>query len=107
MSVAKRGLIVCELLDRKLVDVVVTTGALVTHGLTEGLKGSHFKVPNLSDTELYEKGMCRVYDTVELEVSFEHLQVTIRKYLDRLIPALDGKTPLAGSADFMRRLGQL
>lgn len=107
MSVAKQGLIVCELLDRKLVDVVVTTGALITHGLTEGLKGTHFKAPPLDDSALYEQGMCRVYDTVELEMSFEHLQHTVRKYLDRLIPALDGKSPVTGSAQFTRKLGQL
>jgi deoxyhypusine synthase len=107
MSVAKQGLIFCELIDRKYVDVVVTTGALLTHGLTEGLKGTHFKVPPKDDTVLYEEGMCRVYDTVELEVSFEHTQKTIAQYYDRLIPAIDGKTAVTGSADFFRRLGEL
>ncbi|HBC46443.1 MAG TPA: deoxyhypusine synthase [candidate division Zixibacteria bacterium] len=107
MSVAKQGLIFCELIDRGYVDAIVSTGALVTHGLTEGMKGTHFKAPKKDDTTLYEEGMCRVYDTVELEVSFEHTQKTIAKYYERLIPALDGKTPPTGSAEFFRRLGEL
>ena len=107
LSVAKQGLIFCELIDRGYVDAIVSTGALVTHGLTEGMKGTHFKAPKKDDTTLYEEGMCRVYDTVELEVSFEHTQKTIAKYYERLIPALDGKTPPTGSAEFFRRLGKL
>jgi deoxyhypusine synthase len=107
LSVAKQGLIICELIDRGYIDAVVSTGALVTHGLTEGMKGTHFKAPKKDDTALYQEGMCRVYDTVELEVSFEHTQKTIAKYYERLIPALDGKTPVTGSAEFFRRLGEL
>ena len=107
MTVAKQGLIICELIDRKLVDIVVATGALITHGLTEGLKHSHFKAPHLDDKVLYEQGMCRVYDTVELEVAFEHLQKTVSEHFERLLPALSGKTAPAGSADFMRRMGKL
>jgi deoxyhypusine synthase len=107
LTVAKQGLIICELIDRKLVDVVIATGALITHGLTEGLKHSHFKAPKLSDSELYDLGICRVYDTVELEVSFQHLQKTVAEHFERLLPALDGKTPPAGSADFLYRLGKI
>jgi deoxyhypusine synthase len=107
MSVAKQGLIICELIDRGYVDAIVSTGALVTHGLTEGMKGAHFKAPSKDDAILYEEGMCRVYDTIELEVSFEHTSKTIAKYYERLIPALDGKSPVTGSAEFFRRLGEL
>ncbi len=107
MTVAKQGLIICDLIDKKLVDAVVSTGALITHGLTEGLKRSHFKAPVKDDADLYNEGMCRVYDTIELETSFEHLQRTMAKYFDRLFPALDGKTPPAGSADYLNRLGQI
>ncbi len=107
MSVAKQGLIICELIDRHYVDIVITTGALVTHGLTEGMKGTHFKAPKDDDRQLYEKGMCRVYDTIELETSFEHTSQTIDKYLERLVPATIGKAPVTGSAEFFRRLGEL
>ena len=108
MTVAKQGLIVCDLIDNHLVDAIVSTGALITHGLTEGLNQHHFKVPtDKNDAELYELGMCRVYDTVELEASFEHLAHTIAKHYTRLFPALDGKTPPSGSADYLNRLGEI
>ncbi|OGC96269.1 MAG: hypothetical protein A2W25_03875 [candidate division Zixibacteria bacterium RBG_16_53_22] len=107
MSVAKQGLIVCELIDRRYVDIVVTTGALVTHGLTEGMSGTHFKAPRDDDRVLYEQGMCRVYDTIELEISFEQTQKTIARYFDRLVPAAVGKAPVTGSAEFFRKLGEL
>ncbi len=37
MTVAKQGRIICEMIDRGLVDAVVATGALVAHGLTESI----------------------------------------------------------------------
>jgi len=106
MTVAKQGLIICELLERKYVDIVISTGALITHGLIEGIEKSHYKAPNMRDDQLYEKGMCRVYDTIELEVSFEHLSQTVAKNYERLLPALKTGVP-SGSADFLSRLGEL
>lgn len=107
LTVAKQGLIICELIERKLVDVVISTGALITHGLIEGMEKSHYKAPEMPDDEMYVKGMCRVYDTIELETSFDHLQKMINENFERLIPSLDAKTPPGGSADFHRRLGEI
>jgi len=106
MTVAKQGLLICELLERKYVDIVISTGALITHGLIEGIERSHYKAPNMRDDQLYEKGMCRVYDTIELETSFEQLSMTVAKNYDRLLPAVKSGVP-SGSADFLRRLGEL
>ena len=61
----------------------------------------------MPDGELYEKGMCRVYDTIELETSFDHLQQLLNENFKKLIPALDGKTAPSGSGDFHRRLGRI
>jgi deoxyhypusine synthase len=107
LTVAKQGLIICELIERKFVDIVISTGALITHGLIEGMEKSHYKAPDIPDDEMYVKGMCRVYDTIELETSFDHLQKMINENFEHLIPALKGKTPPAGSADFHRRLGEI
>ena len=35
MTVAKQGQLICELIDRGLVQAIVATGALIAHGLTE------------------------------------------------------------------------
>ncbi len=39
MTIAKQGLLLCEMIDRGWVLAVVTTGALMTHGLSEDSAG--------------------------------------------------------------------
>src|SRR5436189_4948954 len=68
MTVAKQGLIVADLIERGIVNAIVSTGALMAHGLVEATGRSHFRYnPDVSDTELYEQGYNRVYDTLEPE----------------------------------------
>ena len=71
MTVAKMGLIICDLIDNGVVNAIVSTGALVTHGLIEGAGMQHFKYKRkMKDKELYYKGYNRIYDTIELESNF-------------------------------------
>src|SRR3954467_12113322 len=50
MTVAKQGLIVAELIDRGIVNAIVSTGALMAHGLVEATGNSHFRYnPEVSD----------------------------------------------------------
>jgi deoxyhypusine synthase len=107
LTVAKQGQIICDLIDRGYIDIVIPTGALLTHGLIEGMGVAHYMSEGLDDKTAYEKGYNRVYDTIELELSFQGVEHVIGENLHRLLPALDGKTPPAGSADFCRRLGEL
>ena len=44
MTVAKQGLIVTELIDRGIVKAIISTGALMAHGLVEAAGRSHFKL---------------------------------------------------------------
>jgi deoxyhypusine synthase len=68
MTVAKQGLVLCEMIDRGWVQALITTGALMTHGLVEGVGLLHFKHrSSMNDEVLYRKGYNRVYDTIELE----------------------------------------
>ncbi len=68
MTVAKQGLVIAELIDRGIVNAIVSTGALMAHGLVEATGRAHFRHnPELSDEELYEAGYNRVYDTLEPE----------------------------------------
>ncbi len=61
MTVAKQGLIVTELIDRGVVNAIVSTGALMAHGLVEATCHSHFRYdPSMTDVELYEAGYNRV-----------------------------------------------
>ena len=43
MTVAKQGLIVAELIDRGIVNAIVSTGRLMAHGLVEATGRAHFR----------------------------------------------------------------
>ena len=82
MTVAKQGLLLCEMIDRGWVDALVTTGALMTHGLVEGAGMAHFKHrPDMDDGELYRRGYNRVYDTIELEKSLYETEGILQRSL--------------------------
>jgi deoxyhypusine synthase len=85
MTIAKQGLLLCEMIDRGWVHALVTTGALMTHGLSEGAGMLHFKHrPTMRDEELYEKGYNRVYDTIELEKNLDDVERLLERSLEEL-----------------------
>ena len=82
MTVAKQGLIIADLVDRGIVKAIVSTGALMAHGLVEATGRAHFRHnPALSDEELYEAGYNRVYDTLEPEQNLDDVEKVIFEVL--------------------------
>jgi len=103
MTVAKQGLLICEMIDRGLVQAVVATGALMAHGLTESIGLTHYATtPDADDSELFQKGYNRVYDTLEMESNLNDVEVLVREVLDTSQPD-DG---VWSSARFCRALGR-
>ncbi len=87
MTMAKQGLLITEMIDQGLVDAVVSTGALMCHGLIEQSGRTHFRVdPSWTDDRLYEEGYCRVYDTLELEKNLEEAADLMFEVLRTLPP---------------------
>ncbi|PIR96995.1 MAG: deoxyhypusine synthase [Candidatus Doudnabacteria bacterium CG10_big_fil_rev_8_21_14_0_10_41_10] len=88
MTAAKMGLLICEMIDRGMINAMVSTGALMTHGMVEGLGMSHFKykVDQMTDKELREKGYDRIYDTLELEKNLDDLEGDIHAVLSKFEP---------------------
>jgi len=83
MTVAKQGLIVADLIDRGIVNAVVSTGALMAHGLVEATGRAHFRHnPEVSDEELYEQGYNRVYDTLEPEQNLDDVEEVMSEILE-------------------------
>ena len=83
MTVAKQGLVVTELIDRGIVNAIVSTGALMAHGLVEATGRAHYRVnPEVSDEELYEQGYNRVYDTLEPEQNLDHVEEVMAAVLN-------------------------
>jgi deoxyhypusine synthase len=87
MTIAKMGKIICSMIDRNMVQVIVSTGALIAHGLSEAVGKTHYKYhPSMTDTELYEKGYNRVYDTLEMEANLNHVEQVVSQTLKRMTP---------------------
>ncbi|HUO61786.1 MAG TPA: deoxyhypusine synthase family protein [Candidatus Acidoferrales bacterium] len=83
MTVAKQGLIITELIDQGIIKAVVSTGALMAHGLVEATGKSHFVWDEkMDDVELYEAGYNRVYDTLEPETNLNFVEGIVAQILD-------------------------
>jgi len=101
MTVAKMGLLIAEMIDQGMLNAVVTTGALMCHGLIEQTGHLHFRYdPSWDDDQLYEHGYARVYDTLELEKSFDEIEHDVSDVLQSLAPQ-----PIFGSHELCHRLG--
>lgn len=86
MTVAKMGLVICEMIERGMVQAVVSTGALMAHGFVEAAGMKHFKYEEgMDDTALYKAGYDRVYDTLELEKNLDDAEVIVTDVLDSIV----------------------
>ncbi len=88
MTVAKQGRLVCDMIDRGLVQAIVATGALMAHGLTESIGLTHYQYdPSKSDETLFDQGYNRIYDTLEMEANLNDVERLVRWVLDHKSPA--------------------
>lgn len=102
MTIAKMGLLITEMIDQGMVNAIVSTGALMCHGLVEQSGRTHFRYdPTWDDTRLYEAGYARVYDTLELEQNLDDAELIMRSVLG----SFDADEPF-GSWELNRRLGE-
>jgi deoxyhypusine synthase len=85
MTIAKMGKIISLMIDRGMVQAVVSTGALIAHGLSESVGKTHYAHdPGVSDEDLYEKGYNRVYDTLEMESNLNYVEQVVSRTLKRV-----------------------
>src|SRR5437660_9054187 len=55
LTVGKMGLVFCDLIESGVVKAIVSTGALMAHGLVEATGYSHFRYnPAMDDKELFQ-----------------------------------------------------
>lgn len=80
LTVGKMGLVICDLIDSGIAKAVVSTGALMAHGLVEATGRAHFRYDaRMDDNELFWAGYNRVYDSLEPEVNLDHVEAVIQK----------------------------
>src|SRR6202047_2951173 len=84
LTVGKMGLVFCDLIESGIVKAVVSTGALMAHGLVEATGLSHFRYDpsKMNDKELFEAGYNRVYDSLEPETNLDHVEEVVDHIFD-------------------------
>ena len=93
--------VICELVKRRYVDVIVSTGANMFHDACEHLGVHHYRGHHhVDDTELFSKGIDRIYDVFAYEGEFRNVDAEISAFAGEL-------SPYRGSSrDFMQLLGE-
>jgi len=88
LTVGKMGLIFCDLIESGIVKAVVSTGALMAHGLVEATGLSHFRYDpsKMDDNELFLAGYNRVYDSLEPETNLDHVEEVVDAILEKWDP---------------------
>jgi len=77
--------VLVDLVEKNLINAIVTTGANVTHDMLEGLGHRHIVGSETDDDEiLRRKGLSRIYDLLVKQKSIEHLERSTRNMLDRI-----------------------
>ena len=84
LTVGKMGLVFCDLVESGVIKAIVSTGALMAHGLVEATGRSHFRYnEKMDDRELFIAGYNRVYDSLEPEVNLDHVEEVMQHILER------------------------
>ncbi|HEV8383805.1 MAG TPA: deoxyhypusine synthase family protein [Candidatus Acidoferrales bacterium] len=82
LTVGKMGLVFCDLVDSGIVNAIVSTGALMAHGLVEATGRSHFRYDaRMDDRTLFRAGYNRVYDSLEPEINLDHVEEVVDSIL--------------------------
>jgi len=80
MVPAGMGKIVAELIRRRMIDILVTTGATIYHDAYEAIGGKHFKgTDKVDDVQLRKYRIDRMYDVYADEKKFYRLDNEIEK----------------------------
>ncbi len=96
--------LIAELIDKELIQCVVSTGAICTHSFSAERGKPLLQVDDpdaVDDNAFYNKGLNRIYDTVELETSLNEGYDALHKITDKLDPS----EPVT-SSDIMRLIGE-
>jgi deoxyhypusine synthase len=85
LTVGKMGLIFCDLIESGVVKAIVSTGALMAHGLVEATGRSHFRYDpsKMDDQQLFQAGYNRVYDSLEPEINLDYVEEVVDAIFDK------------------------
>jgi len=97
--------IIADLIRRRLIDVVVSTGANIVHDVIEALGGHHYKGNCfVSDHELYKNHIYRIYDVFVPEEDFTKADYRLAEMYSEIAEENNGKR--LSSDEFASELGK-
>jgi deoxyhypusine synthase len=96
--------VLSTLIRRRMVDVIVSTGANMYHDFVEAMGEHHYLgSPDADDGVLREEGIDRIYDTFADESQFRRFDHMVEQLADDMVK--EGATRVS-SRFFLKRLGQ-
>lgn len=95
--------IIADLIDNGYVDVLITSGANITHDLVESFGGCHYKGMHADDEELCEQGMGRIGDLYTKSADFEVFETQITEILAKIA----AKKKIISIREFLYEIGKM
>ena len=96
---------IADIIRRKLVNAVVTTGANMVHDLLEAIGGHHYKGHwSMDDSLLYKSHTYRIYDIFVPEEDFVREDFELAKMFDKI--AEENKGHIFSSNELMAEIGK-
>ncbi len=97
--------IVTDLIRKRLVDVIVSTGACMVHDAIEAVGGHHYKASlSINDAELYKYHLFRIYDILVPEEDYVRLDVKMSEMYDDIARQRKGES--LASNEFTWEIGK-
>lgn len=105
MVPAGMGDLICELIEHKLIDVLITTGANTIHDLVDvfGNVGHFVGSPNVDDNELFNLRINRIYDTFLPEDNYKNAENHLLEIIHKLFK---DKKVFIKPSDLMKKVGE-
>ncbi|MFX1267942.1 MAG: deoxyhypusine synthase family protein [Promethearchaeota archaeon] len=105
MVPAGMGDLICALIENKLIDVIVSTGANTIHDLVDAVSdiGHYIGSPNVDDNELFKARINRIYDTFLPENNYKRAENVL---LDIIHEKFNSKDVNITPSDLMKKVGE-
>ncbi len=95
--------IIADLIKEGYVDVLITSGANITHDLVESFGGSHYRGMHADDEELCEQGMGRIGDLYTKSDDFE----VFERKITEILAEIASKKKIISIREFLFEIGNI
>ena len=95
--------IICDLINDGYVNVLITSGANITHDLVESFGGGHYRGINANDEELCQQGIGRIGDVYTKSHDFE----VFEKEISEILGKIAAKKKIISIREFLFEIGNM